>query len=83
MFAFVVRYRKERYVMSNRIGKSAPIMITGVMLSGLTVLEGREPHHIEQRQYEEPSKLTYEIANSTATANILAPTFWLDPLDWK
>jgi hypothetical protein len=33
----------------------------------LTIVEGPEPYHIEQRQYEEPSKLTYENAYSTAT----------------
>jgi hypothetical protein len=52
--------------MRNR-GKSAPIIVTGALLSGLTIVEGREPYHIEQRQYEEPSKLTYENAYSTAT----------------
>ena len=57
--------------MRNRPRKHAPIIITGALLSGMAVVEGREPSHIEQRQYEEPSKLTYEIAVSTATATVM------------
>lgn len=63
--------------MMNRCGKSAPIIITGALLSGLTVVEGREPYHIEHQQYEEPSKLIYEIAISTATF-----TTFSNPIGW-
>jgi hypothetical protein len=49
-------------------GKSAPIIITtAALLSGMTVVEGREPYHTELRQYVESSKLTYENAATTAT----------------
>jgi hypothetical protein len=57
--------------MKNVGGKSAPIIVTGALLSGMAVVEGREPYHTELRQYAEPSKLTYENAVSTATANIM------------
>jgi hypothetical protein len=53
--------------MTNHRRKPAPIIVTGALLSGMAVVEGREPYHIELLQYEEPSKLTYEIATSTAT----------------
>jgi hypothetical protein len=46
--------------------KSVPIILTGALLTGLAVIEEREPYHIEQRQYEEPSTLTYAVT-STAT----------------
>ena len=57
--------------MKNIGGKSAPIIITGALLSGMAVVEGREQYHIDPWQYEEPSKLSYEIAVSTATATIM------------
>ncbi len=63
--------------MTYRRGKSAPIIITGALLSGLAVIEGKEPYHIEPRQYEEPPKLTYEIAVSTAT--VTTSTVLYDP----
>ncbi len=71
--------------MKNGGGKSAPIIITGALLSGMAVVEGREPHHIELRQYEEPSKLTYEIAVSTATATIMPVSglFGWDSVAWR
>jgi hypothetical protein len=69
--------------MRNRCGKSAPIMITGALLSGLAVVEGREPYHIEQRRYEGPSKLTYEIAISTATITTFSNLFGWDFKDFK
>jgi hypothetical protein len=53
--------------MGDRHRKPVPIVLAGAFLAGLTVIEEREPYHIEQRQYEEPSKLSYEIATSTAT----------------
>jgi hypothetical protein len=59
----------------NRYGKSAPIIIAGALVSGLTVIEGREPYHIEPQQCAEPSKLTYEISVSTATVTILPSLF--------
>ncbi len=65
--------------MRNRGGKSAPLIITGALLSGFAVVEGREPYHIELRQYQEPSKLTYEIASSTAT--FVTGTILIDPFD--
>jgi len=65
--------------MSYRRGKSAPIIVTSALLSGLAVVEERDPYHIEQRQYEEPSKLTYEIAASTAT--FVTGTVLFDPFD--
>ena len=61
------------------IGKSAPIILTSALLTGLTVIEGREPYHVEPRQYEEPSRLTYEIATSTATA--VTPVLLFSPFD--
>jgi len=46
----------------------APIIVGGtVFLSGLPVMEERERFHIEQRQYQEPDKMTYENPSSTAT----------------
>ncbi len=69
--------------MRNRCGRSAPIIITGALLSGLTVAEGREPYHIEQRQYQEPSKLTYEIAISTATITTFSSFFGWDFKDFE
>ncbi len=46
----------------------APIIVGGtIFLSGLPVVEEREHFHIEQRQYQEPSKLTQEPVVSTAT----------------
>jgi hypothetical protein len=46
----------------------APIIVGGtVFLSGLPVVEEREHFHIEQRQYQEPDKMTYENPSSTAT----------------
>jgi hypothetical protein len=57
--------------MKNVGRKSAPIIVTGALLSGMAVVEGREQYHIDPWQYEEPSKLTYEIAVSTATATVL------------
>jgi hypothetical protein len=65
--------------MRNRHVKSAPIIITGALLSGLAVVEEREPYHIEQRQYQEPSKLTYEISLSTASGTV--GTFLINPFD--
>jgi hypothetical protein len=48
--------------------KSAPIIFTtAALLSGMAVVEGREPYHIELLQYQEPSKLTYENAATTGT----------------
>jgi len=34
---------------------------------GVPVAEKREHFHIEQRQYQEPDKMTYENPSSTAT----------------
>jgi len=65
--------------MRNRRKKSAPIIVTGALLSGLAVVEGREPYHIEQRQYQEPSKLSYEIMLSTASGTV--GTFLINPFD--
>jgi hypothetical protein len=65
--------------MRNRCRKSAPLIITGALLSGVAVVEGREPYHIEQRQYQEPSKLTYEISLSTATVTV--GTSLMNPFD--
>ena len=49
----------------NRFG---PIIFSGtIIFSGLPVVEEREHFHVEQRQYQEPSKLTYEPVVSTAT----------------
>jgi hypothetical protein len=53
--------------MKNLGGKSAPIIVTGALLSGMAVAEGRKSYHTELRQYVEPSKLTYENAAATAT----------------
>jgi hypothetical protein len=51
--------------MRNRFG---PIFVTGtIVLSWLPVVEQREHFHIEQRQHQEPSKITYENPASTAT----------------
>jgi len=50
--------------------KLAPF-VAGAVLTGACVVEGREPEHIEQRQHEEPPRLTYENANSTATVAAL------------
>jgi hypothetical protein len=72
----VVQFHQGEMFMRNRYGKSAPI-IAGPLVSGLTVIEGREPYHIEPHQYAEPSKLTYEISVSTATVTILRPQFGL------
>jgi hypothetical protein len=53
--------------MRNRHKKFAPIIVTGALLSDLAVVEARrEPYHIEPRQHEEPSRLTYDVT-STAT----------------
>jgi hypothetical protein len=61
----VVQFHQGEMFTRNRYGKSAPIIIAGPLVSGLTVIEGREPYHIEPHQYAEPSKLTYEISVST------------------
>ena len=53
--------------------KLAPFVAGAVLSGAAVVVEGREPEHIEQQQYEEPSRLTYEIANSTATFSVGAP----------
>jgi hypothetical protein len=45
-----------------------PVIIGGaVFLTSVPVVEERDHLHIEQRQYEEPSKLTHEPVVSTAT----------------
>jgi len=45
-----------------------PIIVSGtVFFMGVPVAEKREPFHIEQRQYQEPDKMTYENPSSTAT----------------
>jgi hypothetical protein len=47
--------------------KSVPIIVTGALLSAMAVVEARrKPYHIEPRQHEEPSRLTYDVT-STAT----------------
>lgn len=51
------------------------LLLLLVPWSGLTVIEGREPYHIEPHQCAEPSKLTYEISVSTATVTILPSLF--------
>jgi hypothetical protein len=73
----VVQFHQGEMFIRNRYGKSAPIIIAGPLVSGLTVIEGREPYHIEPHQYAEPSKRTYEISVSTATVTILRPQFGL------
>jgi hypothetical protein len=55
--------------MQNRGAKSVHFILVGAL--GLTVVEGRESNHIEQRQYVEPSKQTYENAMSTATVTFI------------
>jgi hypothetical protein len=50
------------------MNRLAPIIFSGtIVLSGLPIVEEREHFHIEQRQYQEQSKLTYENPASTAT----------------
>jgi hypothetical protein len=52
-----------------------PIVVTGAMLSGLTVIEDREKYHIEQKLYEGLPTLTYENPMSTATATVMPLLF--------
>lgn len=67
--------------------KGAAIIVTSTMIASALSCEGHEliavrplhytnenPHD-DQRQYEEPSRTTYEFPNSTATANIGYSTF--------
>jgi hypothetical protein len=65
--------------MRNRFG---PIFVTStIVLSWLPVVEQREHFHIEQRQYQEPSKLTYEPAVSTATFTTGIVSLFDHPVD--
>jgi len=68
----VVQFHQGEMFMRNHYGESAPIIIAGPLVSGLTVT-----YHIEPHQYAEASKLTYEISVSTATVTILRPQFGL------
>ncbi len=66
-------------MMRNRF---APIVVgSTVFLLGLPIVEEREHFHIEQRQYQEPSKLTYEPTVSTAT--VVMGTVGLLDGDWN
>ncbi len=50
------------------MNRLAPIIFSStIVFSGLPIVEEREHFHVEQRQYQEPSKLTYEPVVSTAT----------------
>jgi hypothetical protein len=42
-------------------------ILTGAIVGTVTVCEGRENSHTELRRYEEPSVLSYELSQSTAT----------------
>jgi hypothetical protein len=62
--------------------KPAVIIVTSTMIAAALSCEGHEPiavgafhytnenPHDDQRQYEEPSRTTYEFASSTVTATI-------------
>src|ERR1700741_3992518 len=65
------------HVYEKSLWEICSIIIAGPLVSRLTVIEGREPYHIEPHQYAEPSRLTYEISVSTATVTILRPQFGL------
>jgi hypothetical protein len=51
---------------------SKPItwIVGGALVAGVGICEARENPHVEQRAYEEPPRLTYDLANSTATMSI-------------
>ena len=68
--------------MGNHRRKPTPIIVTGALLSGMAVVEGREPYHTELRQYVEPSKLTYENAAATATITQVSGAFGWDRVDF-
>lgn len=52
--------------------------IGGALVVGVGICEGRENPHVDQRQHEEMPRVSYEIANSTATASIIYPASdWL------
>ena len=53
----------------------APVIV-GALITGTAVVEGREPEHIEQRQYEEVLPTTFESPAYTATAGV-RPVTWL------
>jgi len=44
-------------------------IVGGALVSGVWVCEARENPHVEQRQYEELPRLTYDLGNSTATVS--------------
>jgi len=51
--------------------KTMAWVISGTLVTAEGICEARENPHIEQRQYEEPPRLSYEFPNSTATMTIL------------
>jgi hypothetical protein len=55
--------------------KPAALILTGSMVVVIWSHEAIENPHVDQRQYEEPSRLTYEFPNSTVTATISYPLF--------
>lgn len=64
--------------MRNRYVKSVPVILAGALAgeSFLVAEKKREPYHVEQQQYEEPSSLTYAV---TSTATFVAGVSLLGP----
>jgi hypothetical protein len=51
--------------------KTMAWVVSGSLVVAVGIYEARENPHIEGRQYEEPSRLSYEFPNSTATMTML------------